>query len=121
MKKEICFLDLINREPIVGDLKIIEHGDAVHVKIKIAAYPAKKGNSNGAGQGNFRCIIMFFDFHVHGDSKLVFEVLRLGYSGTAIIQSSKNYNSRNLMISKKLKVISKSSVALKYMQKILKI
>jgi ribonuclease P/MRP protein subunit RPP1 len=35
---------------------------------------------------------MFFDFHIHGDSKLVFEVLRLGYSGAAIIQSSKNYN-----------------------------
>jgi ribonuclease P/MRP protein subunit RPP1 len=35
---------------------------------------------------------MFFDFHVHGDSKYAFEVQRLGYNGTAIIQSSKNYN-----------------------------
>jgi len=37
---------------------------------------------------------MFFDFHVHGDSNLAFEAQRLGYSGIAIIQSSKNYNSQ---------------------------
>lgn len=35
---------------------------------------------------------MFFDFHVHGDSKLALEAYRLGYKGIGIIQSSKNYN-----------------------------
>ncbi len=25
-----------------GDLKVVEHGDSIHLKIKIAAYPAKK-------------------------------------------------------------------------------
>ncbi len=35
---------------------------------------------------------MFFDFHVHGDSKLALEAYRLGFSGVAIIQSSKNYH-----------------------------
>ena len=25
-----------------GELKIVEHGDSIHIKIKIAAYPAKK-------------------------------------------------------------------------------
>lgn len=35
---------------------------------------------------------MFFDFHVHGESLLAYEAQRLGYSGIAVIQSSKNYN-----------------------------
>jgi len=35
---------------------------------------------------------MFFDFHVHGDSRLALEARRLGYNGVAIIQSSKNYS-----------------------------
>lgn len=35
---------------------------------------------------------MFFDFHVHGDCNVAKEVLRLGYEGVAIIQSSKNYD-----------------------------
>lgn len=35
---------------------------------------------------------MFFDFHVHGDSKIALEACRLGYDGIAIIQSSKNYD-----------------------------
>ncbi len=25
-----------------GDMKVVEHGDSIHLKIKIAAYPAKK-------------------------------------------------------------------------------
>ena len=25
-----------------GDLKVVDHGDSIHLKIKIAAYPAKK-------------------------------------------------------------------------------
>jgi RNA binding exosome subunit len=36
------FLRFDKQRAYQGDLKIIEHGDAVHVKIKIAAYPAKK-------------------------------------------------------------------------------
>jgi RNA-binding protein len=36
------FLRFDKQRAYRGDLKIIEHGDAVHVKIKIAAYPAKK-------------------------------------------------------------------------------
>lgn len=36
------FLRFDKQRAYLGDLKIIEHGDAIHVKIKIAAYPAKK-------------------------------------------------------------------------------
>ncbi len=36
------FLRFDKQRAYLGDLKVIEHGDAVHVKIKIAAYPAKK-------------------------------------------------------------------------------
>ncbi|MGZ7068147.1 MAG: RNA-binding protein [Methanobacterium sp.] len=36
------FLRFDKQRAFLGDLKIIEHGDAIHVKIKIAAYPAKK-------------------------------------------------------------------------------
>jgi len=39
------FLRFDKQRAYLGDLKIIEHGDAVHVKIKIAAYPAKKENA----------------------------------------------------------------------------
>lgn len=35
---------------------------------------------------------MFFDFHIHGDSRLALKARRLGYNGVAIIQSSKNYS-----------------------------
>ncbi len=35
---------------------------------------------------------MFYDFHVHGDSRCAFELHRLGYDGLAFIQSSNNYN-----------------------------
>ncbi|MGZ7109013.1 MAG: ribonuclease P protein component 3 [Methanobacterium sp.] len=34
---------------------------------------------------------MFFDFHVHGDSRLALEAYRIGFSGIGAIQSSKNY------------------------------
>lgn len=36
------FLRFDKQRAYHGDLKVTEHGDAVHVKIKIAAYPAKK-------------------------------------------------------------------------------
>lgn len=39
------FLRFDKQRAYLGDLKIIDHGDAVHVKIKIAAYPAKKENA----------------------------------------------------------------------------
>jgi RNA binding exosome subunit len=41
-EKGNLFLRFDKQRAYLGDLKIIEHGDAVHVKIKIAAYPAKK-------------------------------------------------------------------------------
>jgi RNA binding exosome subunit len=36
------FLRFDKQRAYLGDLKIIEHGDTIHVKINIAAYPAKK-------------------------------------------------------------------------------
>ncbi|MEN6291529.1 MAG: RNA-binding protein [Methanobacterium sp.] len=36
------FLRFDKQRAYLGDLKIIKHGDAIHVKINIAAYPAKK-------------------------------------------------------------------------------
>lgn len=39
------FLRFDKQRAYLGDLKIIEHGDSIHVKIKIAAYPAKKENA----------------------------------------------------------------------------
>ncbi|MGB9938125.1 MAG: RNA-binding protein [Methanobacterium sp.] len=36
------FLRFDKQRAYRGDLKVIEHGDAIHVKTKIAAYPAKK-------------------------------------------------------------------------------
>ena len=36
------FLRFDKQRAYLGDLKVIEHGDPIHVKIKIAAYPAKK-------------------------------------------------------------------------------
>lgn len=36
------FLRFDKQRAYLGDLKVVEHGDSVHVKIKIAAYPAKK-------------------------------------------------------------------------------
>lgn len=41
-EKGNLFLRFDKQRAYLGDLKIIEHGDSVHVKIKIAAYPAKK-------------------------------------------------------------------------------
>lgn len=41
-EKGNLFLRFDKQRAYLGDLKIIEHGDAIHVKIKIAAYPAKK-------------------------------------------------------------------------------
>lgn len=39
------FLRFDKQKAYLGDLKIIEHGDAIHVKLNIAAYPAKKENA----------------------------------------------------------------------------
>jgi Predicted exosome subunit len=39
------FLRFDKQRAYLGDLKIITHGDAIHVKINIAAYPAKKENA----------------------------------------------------------------------------
>ena len=44
-EKGNLFLRFDKQRAYQGNFKIIEHGDAVHVKIKIAAYPAKKENA----------------------------------------------------------------------------
>ena len=36
------FLRFDKQRAYLGDLKVVEHGDSIHLKIKIAAYPAKK-------------------------------------------------------------------------------
>ncbi len=36
------FLRFDKQRAYLGELKIVEHGDSIHVKIKIAAYPARK-------------------------------------------------------------------------------
>ena len=36
------FLRFDKQRAYFGDLKVVEHGDSIHLKIKIAAYPAKK-------------------------------------------------------------------------------
>ena len=36
------FLRFDKQRAFLGDLKVVEHGDSIHLKIKIAAYPAKK-------------------------------------------------------------------------------
>jgi hypothetical protein len=36
------FLRFDKQMAFLGDLKVVDHGDSIHLKIKIAAYPAKK-------------------------------------------------------------------------------
>ncbi len=36
------FLRFDKQRAFLGDLKVVDHGDSIHLKIKIAAYPAKK-------------------------------------------------------------------------------
>jgi RNA-binding protein len=36
------FLRFDKQRAFLGDLKVVNHGDSIHLKIKIAAYPAKK-------------------------------------------------------------------------------
>jgi RNA-binding protein len=36
------FLRFHKQEAFKGNWKVVEHGDSIHIKIKIAAYPAKK-------------------------------------------------------------------------------
>ena len=39
------FLRFDKQKACQGDLHIVEHGDSIHVKIKMAAYPARKENA----------------------------------------------------------------------------
>ncbi len=39
------FLRFDKQKAYQGDLKIVEHGDSIHVKIKMAAYPARRENA----------------------------------------------------------------------------
>jgi len=39
------FLRFDKQKAYLAELKIVEHGDSIHVKIKMAAYPAKKANA----------------------------------------------------------------------------
>jgi len=39
------FLRFDKQKAYQGDLQIVEHGDSIHVKIKMAAYPARKENA----------------------------------------------------------------------------
>ena len=36
------YLRFDKQRAYLGDLKVVDHGDSIHLKIKIAAYPAKK-------------------------------------------------------------------------------
>ena len=36
------FLRFDKQKAHQGELEVVEHGDSIHVKIKMAAYPAKK-------------------------------------------------------------------------------
>ena len=36
------FLRFDKQRAYLGDLKVVEHGDSIHIKVRIAAYPAKK-------------------------------------------------------------------------------
>ncbi len=36
------FLRFDKQKAYLGELEVVEHGDSIHVKIKMAAYPAKK-------------------------------------------------------------------------------
>lgn len=36
------FLRFDKQRAYLGDMKVVEHGDAIHLKLKIAAYPARK-------------------------------------------------------------------------------
>ncbi|MCE7698869.1 MAG: hypothetical protein K8E24_008615 [Methanobacterium paludis] len=42
ISKGNLFLRFDKQRAHLGDLNVVEHGDSIHVKIKIAAYPAKK-------------------------------------------------------------------------------
>lgn len=39
------FLRFDKQKAYLGEFKIVEHGDSIHLKIKMAAYPAKKENA----------------------------------------------------------------------------
>ncbi len=39
------FLRFDKQKAYLDELKVVEHGDSIHVKIKIAAYPARKENA----------------------------------------------------------------------------
>ena len=37
------FLRFDKQRAYLGEMKVVEHGDAIHLKLKLAAYPARKG------------------------------------------------------------------------------
>jgi len=39
------FLRFDKQRAFLGDLKLVEHGDALHLRLKVAAYPSKKEES----------------------------------------------------------------------------
>ena len=44
-EKGNLFLRFDKQKAYQDELKIVEHGDSIHVKIKMAAYPARKENA----------------------------------------------------------------------------
>jgi RNA binding exosome subunit len=44
-EKGNLFLRFDKQRAYLGDLKLVKHGDAIHIRIKIAAYPARKKNA----------------------------------------------------------------------------
>ncbi len=47
------FLRFDKQRAYLGDLKVVEHGDSIHVKIKIAAYPARKDKAKEVAEELF--------------------------------------------------------------------
>ncbi len=48
------FLRFDKQGAYLGDLMLVEHGDAIHIKLKIAAYPARKDVALGVAQEIFK-------------------------------------------------------------------
>ena len=42
MIKEIYFYDYLEEDAVDEKITIVDSGDSIHLKVKIAAYPAKK-------------------------------------------------------------------------------
>jgi RNA binding exosome subunit len=50
------FLRFDKQEALKGNWKVVEHGDSIHVRIKIAAYPAKKEVAIGIAHQIFEMV-----------------------------------------------------------------